>query len=161
MDYNLDQKRAIAKAKAKLAVQKRNEALSSLAAGPPVVREEPIKQSYANVGGMPVVQSKGKKLIREDAKTFYARKIPEALGVSEDKFNPDKGVPFGLRARMDALPTQSDRMAVLRSKYGEENVKSFNLNGADSIVFKHEDEWRMADPIGFEFADFTADIAGD
>ena len=54
MNYSLDQKRAIAKAKARVAVQKQSEALSSLAAGPPVVREEPIKQSYANVGGMPV-----------------------------------------------------------------------------------------------------------
>jgi hypothetical protein len=101
--------------------------------------------------------------IKRKAKDFYPEYIAQALNIPEEKFNYSKGLPIGMRAKMDFLQNLSSQAALLRQEYGEDNVASLNIGGKPSLLYRDPkaDEWRLADSLEFELADFTADIAGD
>ena len=101
--------------------------------------------------------------IKQKAKDYYSEYIPQALNIPEEKFNYSKGLPIGLRTQMDFLHTLTSQSALLRKEYGDDNVTSLNVGGKPALLYRDPkaDEWRLADPLEFEFADFTADIAGD
>lgn len=101
--------------------------------------------------------------IKQKAKDYYSEYIPQALNIPEEKFNYSKGLPVGLRTKMDFLHTLTGQSALLRKEYGDDNVASLNVGGKPALLYRdpRADEWRLADPLEFEFADFTADIAGD
>jgi len=101
--------------------------------------------------------------IKQKAEDFYTKYIPQALNIPEDKFNYSKGLPASMRAKMDFLQNLSLQSALLRKEYGDDNVASLNIGGKPSLLYRDPkaDEWRMADSLEFELADFTSDIAGD
>jgi hypothetical protein len=113
--------------------------------------------------GFTDAKSGRRRRIKQKAEKFYPEYISQALNIPKEKFNYSKGLPMGIRSKMDFLQNLSSQAALLRNEYGEDNVASLNLNGKPSLLYRDlkADEWRLADSLEFELADFTADIAGD
>lgn len=119
--------------------------------------------------GLNKVERGFKKQINPDtgkkfkAKDYYAQNIPDALGIPRDGFDPENGASFGLRTKLDFFRQKQDQAAILKNEFGEENVKGLNVGGDIKFLFKKDakDKWKFVDPVQAEFADFTADIAGD
>ena len=113
--------------------------------------------------GFTDARSGRRRRIKQKAEKFYPEYISQALNIPKEKFNYSKGLPMGIRSKMDFLQNLSSQAALLRNEYGEDNVASLNLNGKPSLLYRDPkaDEWRLADSLEFELADFTADIAGD
>lgn len=156
MELDIAKKKALALATAKFKLNKVNQqsALTELASGP-----QPIKREPAQFG---VSGKRPSKAQKPDALGFYQEHVPNALMVSKDEVDLTKGAPVGLRAGYDFLPTMSDKALALKSKFGEDNVKSLNVAGNPSLLYKDEGKWRFFDlPFGVEFADVTSDLAGD
>lgn len=106
--------------------------------------------------------SRGKR-IRIDPNKFYSKEIPKYLGIPEEDFDYNQSAPLGMRFKMDFLRNKSDREAVLRKEFGDNNVVSLNLGGQQKILFKNPktNKWGFYDSFDADLADFTADLAGD
>jgi len=86
----------------------------------------------------------------------------KALGIPKGQFNPKKGAGKGIRAKIDFLRDEGDRVQYLKREFGEGNVRSLNIDGNPTTAYKDPDagEWRLVDEIGLSLADVTSDIAG-
>jgi hypothetical protein len=86
----------------------------------------------------------------------------KALGIPKEQFNPKKGAGRGIRAKIDFLRDEGDRVTYLKRSFGEDNVKSLNIDGKPATAYRdpEAEEWRLVDEIGLSLADVTSDIAG-
>jgi len=98
-----------------------------------------------------------------DTKKTISRNLHAALGVGEDEVDTKNGLPASQRAVLSGLRDDASRFAYLAQEYGQDKVEVLNIAGKEEFVIKGKDgKWKMTDPKGaFEFADITADIAGD
>ena len=132
------------------------------------VKTQERKNALLNVARKPPRRGRkaGEQAAKRDkysSEEWYSERIPKALGVPQDKFEYDKGLPASKRLTYSVLSDMSARRAYLSNEYGAENVKALNVGGDPSLLYKEPstDKWRMADSMTFELADFTADLAGE
>ncbi len=132
------------------------------------VKTQERKNALLNVARKP--PRRGRKTGEQSAKRekysseeWYSERIPKALGVAQDKFEYEKGLPASKRLTYSVLSDMSARRAYLNNEYGSENVKALNVGGDPSLLYKEPstNKWRMADSMTIELADFTADLAGE
>lgn len=106
--------------------------------------------------------SRGRKVFY-DTKETISRNFHAALGVGKDEVDTKNGIPATQRAIISGLKDDQSKFAYLAKEYGQENVEVLNIAGKEEFAVKDKNgKWKMADPKGAcEFADITADIAGE
>ena len=132
------------------------------------VKTQERKNALLNVARKPPRRGRktGEQAAKRDkysSEAWYSERIPKALGVPQDQFEYEKGLPASKRLTYSVLSDMSARRAYLNNEYGAENVKALNVGGDPSLLYKEPstNKWRMADSMTFELADFTADLAGE
>jgi len=130
------------------------------------IKTQERKNALLNVARKPPRRGRKRGQVRRErysSEEWYSERIPKALGVSQDQFEYEKGLPVGKRMTYSVLSDMSARRAYLNNEYGSENVKALNVGGDPSLLYKEPstNKWRMADSMTIELADFTADLAGE
>ncbi|MBT8449772.1 MAG: hypothetical protein KJO69_08785, partial [Gammaproteobacteria bacterium] len=100
---------------------------------------------------------------RLNAADHYPQYFEQALGAPKGSFDMKGSLKGTRRAAFSALQSPTSRRAYLHKEFGEDNVRAFNVDGSTEFVYKNPEskKWQMVDPFGFEWADFTSDMAGE
>lgn len=120
-------------------------------------------QQTLSGGGYKYDPQSGAKLEKEGRRQRLHELVAQSMGVPVSDVDIENGLPAVDRAKLDFLPTMSDKVEALQKKFGIANVSVLSLDANPRIVYRNPDDGkiRFVDEVGLSWSDVTSDIAGE